>query len=241
MTHEDELSSALKRLGLTASRPVLVSVGGASGLDPTIAKRLSRLFRDQLMPLLHRFGAAVLDGGTDAGVMALMGQARWAAEPRIPLLGVSARGTVRLPGQSGRAGATLEPNHSHQLLVPGGNWGDEIPWMNAAVKRLSAGHRSVTLVTGGGRVTARDVDASLQNGRPTLLLAGTGGVADALASIRPQQGLVRVVQEEGGWSGLAAELGNLLVGGGLPTRPEPTRPKGRAGQLRPMPPAKNSV
>ncbi len=93
----DELPSALSRLGLGLTRPVLVSVGGASGLDAGVADRLLALFRDRLAPLLDQLGAAVVDGGTDAGVMALMGQARRAAGARFPLLGVAARGTVRLP------------------------------------------------------------------------------------------------------------------------------------------------
>ena len=213
----DELPEALSRLGLALTRPVLVLVGGASGLDTAVADRLLVLFRDRLVPLLDQLGAAVLDGGTDAGVMALMGQARRAAGARFPLVGVAARGTVRMPGEPMSAGAALEPNHSHWLLVPGGSWGDEIPWMNAAAVLLGAGHGSATLVAAGGRITKLDVDASLEQGRATLLLAGSGGTADAIGSRSSRTGrphpLIHVVAPDDAWSGLVAALAGLLGGG----------------------------
>jgi hypothetical protein len=37
-------------------------------------------------------------------------------------------------------------------------------------------------VAGGGEVTARDLREGLRLGRPALVLAGTGGVADGLAA-----------------------------------------------------------
>jgi len=213
----DELPSALSRLGLGVTRPVLVSVGGASGLDAVVADWLLALFRDRLAPLLDRLGAAVVDGGTDAGVMALMGQARRAAGARFPLLGVAARGTVHLPGEPMGTGVALEPNHSHRLLVPGARWGDEIPWMNAVATLLGTGHSSATLVAAGGRITGLDVDASLAHERPTLLLAGSGGTADAIAnagaSAEWPHRLIQVVPRDDDWGGLVAALTGLLVEG----------------------------
>jgi hypothetical protein len=217
----DQLPLGLSRLGLGSTRPVLVSVGGASGLDARVADRLLALFRDRLAPLLDQLGAVVVDGGTDAGVMALMGQARRAARARFPLLGVAARGTVRLPGESMGTGAALEPNHSHQLLVPGASWGDEIPWMNAVAMLLGVGHGSATLVAAGGRITRLDVEASLEHGRPTLVLAGSGGTADAIAGAGAHSGtsgehshrLIQVVPQADAWGGLVATLTRLLVEG----------------------------
>ena len=214
----DELPSALSRLGLAPPRPVLVLVGGASGLERVVADGLLVLFRDRLAPLLDQLGAVVVDGGTDAGVMALMGQARRAARARFPLLGVAARDTVRLPGDQAATGAELEPNHSHRLLVPGRNWGDEIPWMTAVVNHLGAAGARATLVAAGGRITLLDVEASLADGRPTLLLAGSGGTADAIARASSSQRhpLVKVLPQSGGWRGLAAALTRSLAGGASP-------------------------
>ena len=53
-------------------RPVLVSVGGAGGMTPddlaVMAKALERI-----IPALDRWGAAIVDGGTESGVMKVMG------------------------------------------------------------------------------------------------------------------------------------------------------------------------
>ena len=179
-----ELGLALEQLGLDGPRPVLISVGGASGLDASTGRRLLDLFRSELMPMLARLGAAVVDGGTDAGIMALMGQARRAASADLPLIGVAARGTVRLPEELADRGAALEPGHTHFVLVPGQRWGDEVPWLGAVADLLAGDCCAVTMVTGGGRITERDVAASLAANRPTLLLAGTGGTADALVNRR---------------------------------------------------------
>ncbi len=67
-------------LGLSA-RPVLVVVGGASGM-PDESPGLSTLFDDVLAPLVEKAGATVVDGGTDEGVMRLMGAAREAGRTR---------------------------------------------------------------------------------------------------------------------------------------------------------------
>jgi hypothetical protein len=177
-----ELPAALNALGLAAHRPVLVLVGGANGLDAEAAKMLEGLFGEVVAPLIEALGAAVIDGGTDAGVMALMGRARAATDATFPLLGVAPRGQVHLPGQAGgENGTPLEPNHSHFLLVPGEDWGAESPWIAAAAAALSDARGRATLVAGGGRVTGLDVEAGLAAGTPTLVLAGSGGTADSLA------------------------------------------------------------
>jgi len=183
-----ELGTALAALGLEGPRPVLVLVGGAAGLDPDLHRPLVDLFRT-LVPVLTAAGAVVVDGGTRSGVMALMGEA--ALGTGLPLLGVAARGTLCLPGQGaespagpdgGPEGADPDPRHGRFLLVPGTDWGDESPWIATAASVLAGNQPSLTLVVGGGEVTARDLQEGLNLGRPALILAGTGGTADALAA-----------------------------------------------------------
>lgn len=180
----DELPAALRVLGLSPPQPVLVLVGGADGLDPERAQRLRGLFTGMIAPLLDRLGAAVVDGGTDSGVMALMGQARTRNGAVFPLIGVAARGTVSLPEDppdTDRPRTALEPNHTHFLLVPGDRWGDESPWISDTASALADGAAAASLVAGGGTVTLLDAAHSLRAGRPTLLLVGSGGSADRLA------------------------------------------------------------
>lgn len=71
-----ELSEALPQLGLHRAYPTLVLVGGASGIGEADIIRLQRLFVEEIAPLAQEFGVAVVDGGTDAGIMQFIGQAR---------------------------------------------------------------------------------------------------------------------------------------------------------------------
>ena len=166
---------------------MLVSVGGAGGMTPdqlaVMAKALERI-----VPALDGWGAAIVDGGTDSGVMQVMGQLRAAAGARFPLVGVAAEGTVIvpgtiLPGTSARPdAAALEPHHTQVILVPGQTWGDESPWLARVATAIADGQPSLTLVVNGGQITYDDIDHSLQAGRPVIILAGTGRTADTIAA-----------------------------------------------------------
>jgi hypothetical protein len=177
-----EIPGALRALGIGVRRPVLVSVGGASAMAPSHVAAVTAAL-EALVPALDRWGAAVVDGGTDAGVMRVMGQVREAAKARFPLVGVAAEGTVLLPSRvAAPDAARLEPRHSHVILVPGGGWGDESPWLSRVASAIASGRPSLTLVSNGGEVTYDDIEHSLEDGRPVIVLAGTGRTADAVAS-----------------------------------------------------------
>lgn len=180
VTSEAELPCALSALGVPTDRPVLVCVGGAAGMDDADRARVEELIREQLAPVLQRRGAVVIDGGTDAGIMAILGRAR---SDRYLLLGVAAIGTVRLPGQvpSSPQAAALEPNHSAVLLVPGSDWGDESVWIARVAGYVAGRAPSATLVLNGGEITTGDIERSLEARRPVLVVDGTGRTADAIA------------------------------------------------------------
>lgn len=177
-----DLPAALKALGIEAGRPVLVLVGGAGGMSPEQMTALAGAI-GQLTAALGDWGAAVVDGGTDSGVMRVIGQARDAAGASFPLVGVAAEGTVIVPGQRPAPhAAPLDPHHSQVILVPGDAWGDESPWLSRVATAIAGGRPSLTLVVNGGEITYDDIEHSLQDGRPVLVLAGTGRTADAIAA-----------------------------------------------------------
>jgi SLOG in TRPM, prokaryote len=184
----DEVPAALRSLGLRCGRPVLVSVGGAGGLTPEHLDAMASLMRERVVPALDRWGAAVVDGGTDSGVMRVMGEARDAAKASFPLVGVAARGTVTVPGENGSGTDTvdLEPHHTQVLLVPGHTWGDESPWLSHVATVIAAGHPSATLVVNGGEITYDDIAHAVAAGRPVIVVAGTGRTADAIAAAAGQ-------------------------------------------------------
>lgn len=179
-----ELSNALQSLGFDSHVPVLVLVGGASGISEADMLRLKQLFITEIAPLVQKLGVAVVDGGTDAGIMRLIGQARTEISATFPLIGVAAIDTVTLcdrPVPRPDA-APLEPNHTHFVLVPGSNWGDESPWLSRIATLLSDGFPSVTLVVNGGEITFQDVSNSVKADRPVVVLNGSGRTADKLAA-----------------------------------------------------------
>lgn len=179
-----ELPDALHNLGLSNKRPTLVLVGGASGISEADMIRLQRLFVEDIAPTAQELGLAVVDGGTDAGIMRLIGQARTKIKATFPLIGVAAYGTVILPNAPppSSEAAPLESNHTHFVLVPGCNWGDESPWLARLASVLCEGYPSVTLVINGGEITLQDVSQSLQANRPVIALDGSGRTADKLAA-----------------------------------------------------------
>lgn len=167
-----------------SSGPVLVLVGGAGGLGADDEAGMTVLIRDYLVPVVVRAGASVVDGGTNAGIMRAIGSARSDAGAQFQLVGVAATGTVPFPGDAPEddAEAEVDSNHTHIVLVPGTDWGDESPWLSEVASALSAGYSSATLLVNGGEIAYADVQLSLTAGRPLIVLAGSGRTADAIAS-----------------------------------------------------------
>jgi hypothetical protein len=178
-----ELQAALHALRLHRERPVLVLVGGAGKMEIEARNRLYSLFVEGLIPAVKALDATVVDGGTDAGVMRLMGQVRARVSGVFPLIGVAAVGTIASPDEPNppRNAALLEPHHSHFVLVPGTHWGDESPWLSAVADALSVGACSVTVLINGGDIAWKDVEQSVKASRPVIVISGSGRTADALS------------------------------------------------------------
>lgn len=183
ITDPADIAPGVAALGLGAPRPTLVIVGGAGGLDEVDLSRLSPLFVNGIAPVVERHRAAVVDGGTQSGVMRLCGETRAALFASFPLIGVAAIGTVRWPGRSPASddAADLEPNHSHFVLVPGADWGAESGWIAQITSAIAAGSPSVTVLINGGRIAIDDVERSIEAGRRVVAVAGSGRTADAFA------------------------------------------------------------
>ncbi|MGA7936177.1 MAG: hypothetical protein WCA35_21670 [Kovacikia sp.] len=180
-----DLEFVLQKLGIDDQRPVLVVIGGASKLSDSDFKRVRQLFGTVLAPLAQKWKAAVVDGGTDAGVMRLMGQARLEIGADFPLIGVIPIGLATLPGQPPPSpeAAPLEANHTHFVLVPGSHWGDESAWIAETASVIAdTTAASVTVLVNGGEVAWKDASESVDAERSLIVVAGSGRTADILAN-----------------------------------------------------------
>jgi SLOG in TRPM, prokaryote len=179
----ESLGVALAELDLVEPRPTLVVVGGASKLDPADYQKVLALFTRVLAPLAEQMGLYVVDGGTDSGVMRLMGHSRVDMGGHFPLIGVAPASLVDLPMQPATEpdSAPIETNHTHCLLIPEHGWGSESPWIAEVASLLAAGQPSISVLINGGEVTWQDAQSNVAVGRPVVIVAGSGRTADILA------------------------------------------------------------
>lgn len=184
VTNARDLDRALRDNAVRTGLPVLACVGGAAGIDDGDLLALAELMTTHVIPVVDRCSATIVDGGTDSGIMRLIGQARSATRSSFQLIGVVAAGTVRLPVPAEPHiddAADIEPNHTHIVVVPGDSWGDETPWLSAVADRIASGMPSATLVINGGSITLDDALASVLAQRPVIVLADSGRAADEIA------------------------------------------------------------
>jgi hypothetical protein len=177
-------AQALAAMGLTVPQPVLVIIGGASLMDADSLTRLQTVFNEVFAPLAEELSLTVLDGGTDAGVIHMMGQARQFVEGSFPLVGVVPQGKAKLPDDAATDDSRhdLEPHHTNFFLVPGESWGSESPWLAEFASLVAQGQPALTILINGGEVALTDLQANLAKGRPALVLAGSGRLADTIAT-----------------------------------------------------------
>jgi hypothetical protein len=173
-------ADAVESLGLQAGVPVLVVVGGADGADPVALDAIDGTVREVLMPVVREVGAAVVDGGTDSGVMRALGRYRVGSDWGGPLVGVAVEALV-----GSDRGVELERHHTHAVLTPGQAWGDESATLADVASALATGRESVTVLLNGGTVSRGDVAHSLARGRAVVAFAATGRLAAELAHRSP--------------------------------------------------------
>jgi hypothetical protein len=180
-----DLPAALARLGLDAPRPVIVVVGGAAGLTGARADALAPALDHAIVPVCAELGAAIVDGGTDSGVMREVGRARDRDAASFDLVGVAAAGTFAGPDATVAEPAELEPHHTHFVIVPGTDWGDESPWIVRVAGLLSGDGQVTAVLFGGGSISRRDVGNLVGAGYPVFAVTGSGRLADELAASDP--------------------------------------------------------
>jgi SLOG in TRPM, prokaryote len=216
----------LDALEIASARAVILLFGGAAGLDDSRKTHLATLFSDGVIPVATELGALIIDGGTQSGVMRIIGDAVAARPGRVQLLGVAPKGKITNPEIAGPSavsdGAPLEPNHSHFVLVESNEWGGETMKMLEVARAVNA--PSVAILVNGGAIAADEALQSVRNGWPLLVFQGSGRFADQLSTaIRDGQppkssevseiarsGRVALFHVDGAAENLKAELRQML-------------------------------
>jgi hypothetical protein len=174
----------LDALEITSSRAVILLFGGAAGLDESRKANLSTLFADGVTRVAAELGALIIDGGTQSGIMAIMGEAVARYPGTCQLLGIAPKGKITHPeiegAFAGSDGAALEPHHSHFVLVESAEWGGETGKMLEVTRAFNA--PIVAILVNGGAIAADEALQSVRNGWPLLVIEGSGRFADELSA-----------------------------------------------------------
>lgn len=184
-TEPAELQQALTELNLQSTYPVIVLIGGAIA-EPQ-ANATSQAIQT-IAKLAHDLSIMIICGGTDMGVMAEIGRVRSQNNYTFPLVGITLEDLVTWPDgpQStkflwwGIKRWQLEPHYPYFILVPGSHFGDESAWIVDAASIFSKGNQSVTILINGGEISRKDIQLSLEAGRPVIALSRTGRLADEI-------------------------------------------------------------
>jgi SLOG in TRPM, prokaryote len=174
----------LDALGIASPRAVILLFGGAAGLDDSRKAHLATLFADGVTPAAAELGALIIDGGTQSGLMAIMGEAVARYPRTCRLLGIAPKGKIKhseIEGASAVSdGAPLEPNHSHFVLVESNEWGGETGKMLELARAFKA--PIVAILVNGGAIAADEALQSVRNGWQLLVFEGSGRFADELSA-----------------------------------------------------------
>jgi hypothetical protein len=187
---DTDAQTILKSLGIAQPHALIMVFGGAKGLEDSRKARLAELFTSAVAPAAAEAGALVIDGGTQSGVMAMMGEAFALDGQGSQLLGIAPAGKVTYPGGPSDVGiadgAPLEPNHSHFVLVESDEWGGETGMMFKLAGALNV--PVATVLINGGQIAGGEALQSVRNGWQLLVVEGSGRFADELsAAVRDGQ------------------------------------------------------
>eukprot|EP00965_Chrysotila_dentata_P122528 4049801-Pleurochrysis_carterae.AAC.3 len=146
----------LERHWKMQSASVLISITG-SAQDFDLSPRLHQTFSHGLAKAAHATNAWIVTGGTDTGVMRLVGRALASFDERVTVVGITAWGSLlereHMEGCRGqrieitnqkkndRFGANLEPHHTHFLMVDDGSRADKA-WVRSLTPRLPLRRRT---------------------------------------------------------------------------------------------------
>ena len=188
----DEVMEHLNLDDSQMPKALILIAGGAGKMDDNIKAHLIQLFSRGIARTAADIGADIIDGGTYAGSMAMMGRGVADREYRVNLFGAAPAGKVTFPGQADYEQVLqgdepnkipLEPNHSHFLLVDADEWGQETDAMYALAKGLAAQVPVISILVNGGSIACQEILRSVRQGWPVIIVSGSGRLADIITEL----------------------------------------------------------
>ena len=174
-----EIADALQ---IKPPKALLLIIGGADSIDEKAGSRLVQLFGRGIARAAADLNAVIIDGGTQSGVMKMMGQGVADRGFKSPLIGVAPLGLVSYPGSQGEGKTPLDPNHSHFVLVEGNEWGSETNVIFKLMSGLASKAHAVVLLAGGGAVSKNESLQAVRQSLPLIVIEGSGDMADEIAA-----------------------------------------------------------
>ena len=181
------MASLIESLGISPPKNLILLIGGADKLDEKLTSRLTQLFSRGIARAAADAEAVIIDGGTQAGVMQIMGQSIADRGRKSSLLGVAAAGKVTYPGGPSVASndsAPLDPNHSHFALVDGKEWGSETETLFELAAAFNV--PVLAILVNGGAIAKDELLQSVRRNWPVIVIEGSGRLADDVAALKKQ-------------------------------------------------------
>ncbi len=192
--------------GLITPRPTIFITGGAGGMSAEDIERTREIMEKGVAAFAQQNGITVIDGGTEAGVMQMIGEARQNNGYTFPLIGCAPLGRVSFPGwHQGEPDAELQDGHSHFVLVNSDEWGGESQMIVNLTRAIASRTRPmIGILINGGTISTQDVFLATTQGDdriPILVLDGSGRAADHISTaFKTQQSdntLIRAIIQGG--------------------------------------------
>lgn len=179
------ISSIVDALAIPLPHSLILLMGGAQ-FSLALYKKLMDLFINGIARAAISTDAAIIDGGTQAGIMKLIGLAMAHQDRRSRLLGVAPSQQVTYPGKPANKGLSdnvpLDPNHACFVLVKSAQWGDETRMMYQLADYLSRNCPSLAVLINGGAIARRETLYNVRQRRPIVVIEGSGRLADTVAT-----------------------------------------------------------
>ncbi len=175
-------------LQLETPAPCIFISGGAGQMSEEDIEKTRQIMDEGVAKFASENGITVIDGGTESGVMKMIGEARRTHNYSFPLIGIAPYGKVQYPGRvNENQEAELDGNHSHFILVDSDEWGGESQTIIDLTRHICGNKQkhALGILINGGKISQQDIYLATAQGDhkiPILVLEGSGRFANQLAT-----------------------------------------------------------